>query len=238
MTRGGGKAMIKDFQFINVVAGGELVTQSNYSKYFNLDPNTTSGFKFLLEGALLAIDVQHNEGGEVFPPASVIDAPQATNQTISIMPEPGYRIKKVIIDGKELPRIQTFRFLNIHENHQVEVVFEQGDDYFDLTSEPFISVLTDETKSINVVPEAPLSTEDDLLNDLLWFPNPVKGILQINMSANKPYDISVINLTGQKLLRFEGTGNQEFDISTLAKGTYILKAIIDDQVMSKKFILK
>jgi hypothetical protein len=66
---------------------------------------------------------------------------EGMNQQISIIPDPGYRIKTISVndeltyqhnDDHYKRRLQTFTFKEVNANQKVDVTFEAGGDYFDL----------------------------------------------------------------------------------------------------------
>ena len=122
-----------------------MLTFENYRDFFDINLVGENGknqdrekcvrnITFNTKGKIHQIKVECNLRGRVFPFGNngLIDCPEGTSQTVSIEPEPGYRIKKVIVDGIEVPRIQVKQFNNVTEKHSVTVEFEKGNDYFNL----------------------------------------------------------------------------------------------------------
>ncbi len=74
--------------------------------------------------------------------------------------------------------------------------------------------------------------------DMLIYPNPSQNILNINLSkTNKNENISIINMLGVEVLKVNNVTNSNIiDISNLAKGTYIIKLISDNNNETKTFI--
>lgn len=74
--------------------------------------------------------------------------------------------------------------------------------------------------------------------DLLCYPNPVKDIL--NLSYNKKIiSVTIYNAVGQKLFTEEiNAKDAKIDTSNLARGTYWVKAICDNEVKTTKIIKK
>ncbi|SIS71128.1 T9SS type A sorting domain-containing protein [Chryseobacterium gambrini] len=84
-----------------------------------------------------------------------------------------------------------------------------------------------------------LSAEEVITQqDLLCYPNPVKDIL--NLSYNKKIiSVTIYNAVGQKLFTEEiNAKDAKIDTSNLARGTYWVKAICDNEVKTTKIIKK
>jgi len=85
------------------------------------------------------------------------------------------------------------------------------------------------------------STNENIKNngfDMLIYPNPSHNVLNINLSkTNKNESISIINMLGVEVLKVNNVTNSNIiDISNLAKGTYIIKLISDNNNETKTFM--
>ncbi len=90
--------------------------------------------------------------------------------------------------------------------------------------------------SITVMEGDSLSLEDSLVEDLITYPNPTKGI--INLNATYGFDeaiFSVFDMTGKRVLNSKFSSNQ-IDVSKLSAGNYILRIMKDGLIRSQKFI--
>jgi hypothetical protein len=65
-----------------------------------------------------------NSGGNIIP-SGVVEAIQGESKTFNIIPNSGYYIDKVLIDGKSVGNISSYTFDNINTNHTVNVKFVQ-----------------------------------------------------------------------------------------------------------------
>lgn len=82
----------------------------------------------------------------------------------------------------------------------------------------------------------PLSTGDSVKKELKVFPNPATSMITIQNSEDLTFDtITILDLTGKKVLALKVTGNQ-IDITNLQAGTYVLEALSGNQKFSTKFI--
>lgn len=80
-----------------------------------------------------------------------------------------------------------------------------------------------------------LSTQNNQLNSVKVFPNPVKHILQIQNT--EILDIKIYNVTGALLKKITSTSKTEIDLSTFKKGIYILE-ISNKKGTKRKKLLK
>ena len=78
-----------------------------------------------------------------------------------------------------------------------------------------------------------LATQSVESKKLSIYPNPVKNILNIN-GADRIESLEIYNMVGQKIKTIQPTDNIE--VSTLAKGTYILKIVNNNKTQNIKFI--
>jgi len=145
--RGENIAWVEDFVFTNMVVEGNLVTWNNYKNYFDIDLTGSNGsntdnskyarnITFNTEGALHNITVTSNDGGTFYPKgnAGVIVCPDKTDQGITILPNNGFKIKEVIVDGKNLGRKQNIFFKTVTKNTTLNIVFEAAEnDYYNLS---------------------------------------------------------------------------------------------------------
>lgn len=58
-------------------------------------------------------------------------------------------------------------------------------------------------------------------NDFVFYPNPVTSDLYVMSGDFKPFNLALYNISGQKVFNEDGTGQQQFNISTLSAGLYI-----------------
>ena len=80
----------------------------------------------------------------------------------------------------------------------------------------------------------------EISNDLIKvYPNPSKGIYNINLISKSDISLNIFDLSGRLVLseKLKNTNNIELDISDKLSGTYILKMVIDDLQYQKRIIL-
>jgi len=81
--------------------------------------------------------------------------------------------------------------------------------------------------------------------DLSVYPNPTDGLLNIHFTQNDVQNIriEVVSLTGETVYRqatdsFKGTFDKSIDLSSLAKGVYMLRLINDKGITNNKIVLR
>ena len=97
--KNGAKAMIKNFTFINVVAGNTVISNDNAHLYFDIDDNTTENINFITEGKFHTLTVTSNDGGYVSPKGN-IPTPEGMKRYLTIIADEGKSIESVSINGK------------------------------------------------------------------------------------------------------------------------------------------
>ncbi|MFN8155252.1 MAG: LamG-like jellyroll fold domain-containing protein [Bacteroidia bacterium] len=65
------------------------------------------------------------------------------------------------------------------------------------------------------------------------YPNPANDVLYVNCKSQMPYQIEIYNLLGESVLRTVTT--DRIDIRSLVEGVYILKGIVNDKVIVRRF---
>lgn len=129
----GATAKIENFKFVNLVAGNEVVTSANASKFFDIDPATTSGITFTTDAPIHWIRVSAGPGGRIVPSRNASDSvpvPRGMDRSVSIVPDAGKRILDVKVDGVSQGRRQLVLFRDVAANHRVEATFGTGEDVF------------------------------------------------------------------------------------------------------------
>lgn len=82
----------------------------------------------------------------------------------------------------------------------------------------------------------PIGNEEIASNPVNIYPNPSTGILNIENAANAT--IKVYNIIGDEVTSIEkANSNTRIDLNRFAQGTYIVKVISNNNVVSKKINL-
>ena len=239
MKRNNRIAWVENFTFTNFVVDGTLVTFENYKNYFNLNLQGSNGVNtdvtnyvrnitFNTSAELYKIKVLCNQGGECFPKgtAGMVDCPQGTSQSISILANKGFKIKEVIIDGKSVGRLQIHHFFNVQQNHTLEVFFEEGDDYFDLPVD--LSVFSTVTS---------VKTQNSQGNNICIYPNPANSKIYIS-GLNSQGFIEMYDSLGAKIVSQKITApKEEINLNGLKKGFCFLKVNDGERCVASKVLV-
>jgi hypothetical protein len=215
---------LTNWKFINVIVDGVLLTFDNHQQYFNMSLQGTNGnnvdednyvrnVTFGTEGDLFEISVNSGNGGSIHPSGSngKVVCLGNKDQSISIEPNIGQRIKTITVDGEliyeygntEKPnRKQTVKFSKVNQNHSLVVEFEAGNDYFNATLN-------------NPEFDKPL---------LKIFPNPVKDILKLE-NLDGLFDYKIYDAIGKIVTEKYKVFSKEISTKELSKGIYILEVI-------------
>ncbi|MBS4871804.1 MAG: S-layer homology domain-containing protein [Peptoniphilus sp. oral taxon 375] len=73
------------------------------------------------------ITVRHNQGGTVSP-SGAIKVQKGQNLSLRILPDKGYVIDKVLVDGQDQGKIESYSFYSVDKDHRVDVSFVQVKD--------------------------------------------------------------------------------------------------------------
>lgn len=116
------------------------------------------------------ITVKKNGNGTISPETKKIQ--KGENQTYKIKASEGYKIEKVIVDGKTIGIVEEYTFENVREKHTFEVTFKKIEES---TKEEWINPFTD-------------VSENDWFYEAVKFANKNKlfnGITETEFSANE-----------------------------------------------------
>jgi hypothetical protein len=75
--------------------------------------------------------------------------------------------------------------------------------------------------------------------DFVIYPNPAIETLYVSSDEQEKVDVVIYSITGQRLLHIVlDEGEDEIDISKLRPGMYVVKIVAEDEVFSKKIIVR
>ena len=225
VNKDGNIGYLENWSFTNLVVDGVIVNWFNYKDYFDLNLVGTNGnnidqeksvknVTFREEGSLYAIFVEEEDHINTYPGGSngMIHCPQGTDQTVYFIPEEGYRIRDVIIDGESLGRRQMVRFENVQSNHNAEVKFGVGDDYYDLEPLMFRNPTPVKSGEIN--------------GDINVWPNPASDLLFVHGQASygRSARYSLMSIDGRLVSEGILSDDQQgrIGIEEINPGTYLL----------------
>jgi len=181
----GAAAKIENLKFVNLVAGNEVVTAANASRFFDIDPGTTSGITFTTDAPIHWIRVSAGAGGRIVPSRAALDSvpvPHGMDRSVSIVPDAGRKILDVKVDGVSQGRRQLVLFRDVSANHRVEATFGPGEDLFEITLPPTSSSRVASAKGLRLLPGDGRS----------W-------VLQVELDGPAPMRAILTDLNGRRL---------------------------------------
>ncbi|WP_186991457.1 FG-GAP-like repeat-containing protein [Constantimarinum furrinae] len=103
-----------------------------------------------------------------------------------------------------------------------------------------VNIVTDPAPNttITIVEEEILGIEENLLTDLIVYPNPTDGILNLNSQYGLEDAFYIIYDTTGKRITSSNLSSKTIDVSGLSSGTYILRIIDDGTLKTQRFIKK
>ena len=80
--------------------------------------------------------------------------------------------------------------------------------------------------------------EEIIATELIVYPNPTSGILNLTLENNTKSDVRLFNMLGQQLLNTTFEGNEkQLDLTNFGQGIYLLQVATDGKITTKKIIL-
>jgi hypothetical protein len=83
------------------------------------------------------ITVMYLTNGRISP--NPIRAPHRKNTTVQIIPDEGYRVKDVVVDGESVGAVTTYTFKKVTETHKIKAYFEPIPGYVPVEKEEIVS---------------------------------------------------------------------------------------------------
>jgi hypothetical protein len=68
------------------------------------------------------------------------------------------------------------------------------------------------------------------------FPNPTSGDATLSLTGAQAADVTILDVLGRMIAQFHLEGSYQWQASTLPAGTYIVRAVIGDQVVCKRIV--
>lgn len=85
---------------------------------------------------------------------------------------------------------------------------------------------------------AVLSTQNNLIENFSFYPNPAKNIINFASTKNNISKVQIFNVIGKKVLETKNIKNNSLNISTLNKGIYFLRVYdIENKKATQKLII-
>ena len=90
--------------------------------YFVYGPDYYDSGTFELTRAINTITASAGEGGSITP-SGMVSVNSGSNQTFNIIPNSGYEISDVKVDGSSVGAVNSYTFNNISSNHTITATF-------------------------------------------------------------------------------------------------------------------
>jgi Secretion system C-terminal sorting domain/HYR domain len=96
-----------------------------------------------------------------------------------------------------------------------------------------------ETCSFDVIVNTFVGVETILPKGISIYPNPTNGIIDINLAENNIYRISIMDMSGRKIIeRISEAQNEKIDLSDYNNGLYIILIETDEKIFTSKIIME
>ncbi|KPA19558.1 transmembrane protein [Candidatus Magnetomorum sp. HK-1] len=109
------------FRVASVKVDGTEIGPVNQYYFENIIQNHTLEVEF--ETARIIVQALAGSHGKIFPSGAVVAA-EGDSQVFTMLPDPGYTIQNVRVDGNDLGQVNDYLFENLIESHTIEVFFE------------------------------------------------------------------------------------------------------------------
>ncbi len=124
-----------------------------------------------------------------------------------------------------------------------EIVFDEEIDFDPSVSDPVLTITKQNYKPYQSTIFRSVMGVADLENGMISiYPNPAQDFVNISWDkSNSLTKIEIFDISGRVLSRMnniQNTGNQQINISSLSKGTYVVHLFLGNKVVSKKLIVK
>ena len=114
------------YVFVGWTINGQLVSKDTRYTINNVRNDMTVIANFMQKGAqtFSITSAIANQGGTITPSGDII-VPQGGSATFTILPQPGYVISAVMIDGKNIGPVSTYTFNNVQGIHAIAAGFSK-----------------------------------------------------------------------------------------------------------------
>jgi len=80
--------------------------------------------------------------------------------------------------------------------------------------------------------------EPNYFKDLVMAPNPTTGLVQITTFQELPYQVSVFNMSGQRVFQEDSFQDGNLNLSMLQSGVYIVRVAFYNHSIAKKLVIR
>lgn len=103
------------------------INDKNYLEIVYTYPDTTSPTEVNSSVMTHVITVYYTKNGRISP--STIRAPHGKHFTVQIIPDEGYEVKDVEVDGESVGAVTEYTFKKVKEPHKIRATFKQIEGY-------------------------------------------------------------------------------------------------------------
>jgi hypothetical protein len=151
-----------------LVDGASVGAQESYT-FSNVTANHTIAASF--EPVVHSINASSGPNGSIDPAGTVL-VNEGSNQTFTFIPQTGYVVRNVRVDGTNIGATNTYTFNNVQEDHSISVTFEKATYTITATAgangtispSGVVSVSHGDNQSFTISPNVGYEIEDVLLN--------------------------------------------------------------------------
>jgi hypothetical protein len=108
-----------ELRFVDGTLNGNSIL-GNYTVYSDGDPWDSGTYS--LTRAINIITASAEEGG-IISPSGAVNVNAGSNQTFQFIPDSGYKVLDVIVDGSSFGGNTSYTFTNVSSNHTITVTF-------------------------------------------------------------------------------------------------------------------
>ncbi len=113
------------YRISNVLVDGASVGAVSSYTFTNVNTNHTISASFVAGGTVYTITASAGANGAISPSGNVL-VNQGASATFTIMPNSGYRISNVMVDGVSMGPVSSYTFTNVTANHSISATFTAG----------------------------------------------------------------------------------------------------------------
>ncbi len=207
------------YSIYDVLINDESIGVVNSYTFRNVLADQTIGAVFNLDTFVITTVFGH--GGKIYPLEQYRKVTYNDVVTYNIVPDNGYIISDVLIDGISIGSEDLYTFSNVTENHLLEAFFIQ------------------DTSSV--------IQNNKLINYFYCYPNPTSFNFNISGVLNKPilyFKIEIYDMLGNivyeicNLKNMVNNFNYNVNVSNLNTGIYNLVIYADNEIQNEKIVIK
>jgi SprB-like repeat protein/type IX secretion system substrate protein/HYR domain-containing protein len=187
------------------------------------------------------VSVTDEAGCEVVESVIVNEPPQLLTVLDSVMNETGSQqngsVNVTVIGG-----VQPYEYV---WTDTTGTVISNEEDVAGLSAGTYQLAVTDANGCVSLsaytIQSTTATNEADLLSHIRLFPNPTSGLVTLELTDIHPKELSItaFDVNGRVVLRHPGdaSGRYMLDFSRNPGGVYVLKIMLDDQILTRRLVV-